>query len=278
MVIGDLAAQAARRYPGKKAYVFQGRSLTFAEFNARINALADAFGRMGLGPGQKVAVLSFNSPDMLAVLFASAKAGLIFVPINFRMAPPEIRFVLNDAGVDLFLVEEPFAETVAGIKDKLDAQRILNLEDDLEELVGPAQTGEPPALAEPDDTFAIFYTSGTTGGPKGVVLTHENFLSAIINHVIAYRLGPSDVGFHLMPFYHNMSASMALCQFYVGGTSVIARSLDPDQFWFMVRDEGVTHVTLVFTALNDILKAYKEKGYDRGSFRYFSVGGQTSPQ
>lgn len=277
MVIGDLTTQAAKRYPNKKAVVFKGTSQTFAKFNSQVNQLANAFFGLGLRPGQKVAILSYNSPDMLATLFASAKAGLIFVPVNFRMAPPEMKFVLNDAEVELFLVAEEFEQTVAEFKDELTVPRVMNMEDDFAKLMESAGAEEPGVAVDPQDIFAIFYTSGTTGGPKGVVLSHGNFLSAIVNNVIAYKLGPTDVGFHLMPFYHTMSASMALCQFYVSGTSVVTQNLDPDLFWQLVQEEQVTHCTLVFTALNDILKAYKDKGYSKGSFRYFSIGGQTTP-
>ncbi len=277
MVIGDLAAQAARRYPHKKALVFKEANLTFAEINSRVNQMANAFSNLGLRSGQKMAILSYNSPDMLATLFASAKAGLIYVPVNFRMASPEMKFVLNDAGVDLFVVAKEFEQTVSEFRGELTVPHVMALEDNFAKLVASASTKEPDVTVTPQDIFAIFYTSGTTGGPKGVVLSHDNFFSAMINHVIAYKLGPSDVAFHLMPFYHTMSASMALCQFYVGGTSVITQNLDPDLFWQMVKEEGVTHVTLVFTALKDIIKAYKEKGYAKCAFRYFSIGGQTTP-
>jgi acyl-CoA synthetase (AMP-forming)/AMP-acid ligase II len=277
MVIGELPALCARRYPNKKATVYRGQSRTFAEFNDRVNRLVSAIRRLGIKPGDKVAALSRNNPEVLEIMFAAAKAGTIYVPINFRLVAEELRFVINDAGIDIFFVGEDFSEIVAAIKDDIQVTHMIPMESEYEKLLATGESEEPPIISRPDDLFAIYYTSGTTGGPKGVMLTNENFLSAAINHVIAYKLGPHDVCLHVMPFYHTMEASMVVCQFYVGGTNVIADAFNADEFWRLVAEEGITHITLVYTMLIDITAAYKKMDYSKGSFRVFSLGGQTTP-
>jgi len=277
MVIGDLPTQCARRYPNKRATVFKGRSQTFLQFNTRVNSLVEAFHDLGFTRKSKVGVYSRNNPEVLEILFASAKAGMTYVPINFRLAPAELEFVINDAEIDLLFVGNAFYDIISDIKDDIKVAHIIPMEDEYEKMAGSSSAKEPPVVAKPDDLFAIFYTSGTTAGPKGVMITNENFLSAATNHVIAYKLGPHDVCLHVMPFYHGMEASMAICQFYVGGTNVIVEAFDGHEFWRLVKEEGITHITLVYTMLMDIVAAYKTGKYSRGSFKNFSIGGQTTP-
>jgi long-chain acyl-CoA synthetase len=277
MVIGELPRHCARRYPGKMATVFKDRRLTFFQFNERVNRLCSVFRDHGINPGDKVAVLTKNCPETLEILFAAAKSGIIFVPINFRLVPAELEFVINDAGIDTLLWGEAFDKEIAAIKGNISVRHIFSLAKDYEGLLAAASSKEPEIDCNPSDIFGIFYTSGTTGGPKGVMLTHDNFLSAALNHIIAYQLGPADVCMHVMPLYHTMEASMAVCQFYVGGTNVIVDAFDADEFWSLVDAENITHITLVYPMLRDIIDTYKKGSYQRGSLRFFSIGGQTTP-
>lgn len=277
MVIGELATQAARRYPDKKATVYKGQSQTFSEINSRANRLLDAFRKMGLKKGSKVSVYSRNNPRMLEILFAAAKGGITWVPINFRLAPAELKFVINDAEVDFLIVEDQFWDVAQGIRNDLNISKLISLGDEYEDMIVSGTPEEPPILTKPEDLFSLMYTSGTTGGPKGVLLSHENFMAGVINHTIAWRLGANDVFYHAMPFYHGMGLSMALCMFGVGGTGVIVDVFDGDEFWKLAEQEGITYSVGVYTMMIEIIRAYKEGGYSRGTFKSFACGGQTIP-
>lgn len=277
MTVGTLSAACARRHPEKAATICGGQVRSFCEFDGRVNRLASALSRRGLEQGDKVAVLSTNNAEVLEVMFACAKAGFTYVPINFRLAPPELKFVINDAGVKTLFVGDRFASIIQQIQGEIICRDVLDLRGQYEAVLATGSTEEPAAAVSGSDLFAIFYTSGTTSGPKGVMLTHDNFLAAAINHVIAYQLAPSDVCYHVMPFYHAMEASMAACHFYVGGTNVIPDQFSGDQFWNDVKQHGVTNITLVFTMLADILDAFERGGHQRGPLRTFSAGGQSVP-
>ncbi len=277
MVIGSLPVQCARRYPKKAATIFQDQTQTFDQFNARINALGDGLKKLGLKKGDKVSIISRNNPQMLEVMFAAAKCGMIFVPINFRLTAPELEFVINDAEINILFVGEHYREIVHEVQRNIQCPHVITLGDGYESLISKGATKEPDVSVAPGDLFAIFYTSGTTGGPKGVMLTHDNFLSAAMNHIIAYQMSPLDVCYHSQPFYHTMQASLAVCTFYVGGSNFIVDHFDGHEFWAHVRDHGVTGITLVFTMLVDILDAFEEGGYEKGSLHTFTVGGQSVP-
>jgi long-chain acyl-CoA synthetase len=277
MVIGDLTLQCARRYPDKVAMVFEGQSRTYGEFNERVNALAHSLAQAGLKAGDKVGVLSRNNIEMFEICFAAAKTGMVWVPLNFRLVPAELRFVINDAELGILFVGDSFTDVVAAIRGEIDVPHVIPLGPQYEDMIASSSTAEPDANVTPDDLFAIFYTSGTTGGPKGVMLTHDNFLSAVINHVIAYKLGPYDVSLHVQPCYHTMEASMVLSHMYVGATNVMVVNFNGHEFWKLVESEKITNITLVYTGLVDILDAYEEGGYKLGTLRSYSVGGQTTP-
>lgn len=277
MVIGSLPTMCARRYPDKVATICHGRVQTFAQFNARVNSLVDSMKNRGLEKGHKVSVLSLNSSEVLEIMFACAKAGLVYVPLNFRLAAPEMKFVVNDAEIQLLFVSDDFNKIISQVKEDISCKAIVALGEDYENMISSGNHAEPPEVSVPSDLFAIFYTSGTTGGPKGVMLTHENFMSAAINHVIAYQLSPSDVCYHAMPFYHTMEASMAVCHFYVGGSNFIVDRFSADDFWTSVREWGITNITLVYTMLSDLLDTFEQSNYTLGSLKTLSGGGQSVP-
>jgi fatty-acyl-CoA synthase len=217
MLIGELSTKCARRDADKTAIVFDDVRINFSEFNNRVNQCAAFLISKGLSKGDKIAILSRNHPVMLEVLFAAAKCGIVYVPINFRLASVEVNFVIRDSGAKLFLVSDVFNVTIDPDLPVVP----LSLEKDYENCIKNKPVSEPCVDVKTQDPFAIFYTSGTTGDPKGVVLSHENFISNIVNEIISYGIRPDDICLHTLPLYHTAEASFALAQFYIGGTCVV---------------------------------------------------------
>jgi acyl-CoA synthetase (AMP-forming)/AMP-acid ligase II len=279
MLIGDLPIHSARRYPNKDAAVYQGKHLTFRQFNERVNRCANALLGLGLKRGDKVAILSRNRPEMLEVCFAAAKLGIWYVPLNFRLKAAELEFVVNDAGVKVFIASDRFADVVEPVRPNLQVEHFYSLEEGYEGLLAGADPEEPEAAeaVSPNDPFALFYTSGTTGNPKGVLLTHANFMAAAMNHIIAYEMTPASVCLHYMPLYHTMEASLAICLFYVGGTNVVVENFSAEGFWDTVRDEGVTISAMVPTMIIQILDEFEKGGREVGTLKTLSGGGQAVP-
>lgn len=286
MTVGDLLLRAARLYPGKVATWYEGRSQTFAEFHADVRSYQSYLSRSGLARGDRVAVLSRNNPELLKLMFAASLGGCVFVPINFRLTAKEIAFVVADSGASLVFADRFFLDTArsaVATVPAFSAERLVELNGDLSSSVlsssmrGPVgSTSSSPVAGE--DVFGIYYTSGTTGNPKGVVLSHRNMVAGVLNHTIAYGLGPADVCLHIMPLYHTMEASMALCQFFVGGSNVIEDHFDQERFWSLVDAYGITHVTAVFTMLSGMLACAPAPGAGSGSsLRTISLGGQAVP-
>ncbi len=281
ITVGDLLLRAARLYPGKVATWYEGRSQTFAEFHADVQRYRSYLSHSGLARGDRVAVLSRNNPELLKLMFAAALHGCIFVPINFRLAAKEVAFVLADSGASLVFADRFFLDTARSAMTEvpsLPAERLVELNGDFSLASANPLDGTPPDSVTGEDVFGIYYTSGTTGNPKGVVLSHCNMVAGVLNHTIAYGLGPADVCLHIMPLYHTMEASMALCQFFVGGSNVIEDHFDEKRFWSIVDAYGVTHVTAVFTMLSGMLACAPAPDTGSGeSLRTISLGGQAVP-
>ncbi|MCB5363272.1 AMP-binding protein [Pusillimonas sp. CC-YST705] len=280
LTIGALLQRACRLYPGKTAVCFQEQTQSFEAFGQDVCRYRRAMRDKGIRPGDRVAVLSRNHPGVLKAMFACALDGIVVVPINFRLAAREMAFVLKDSGSALLWVDEffvPIAQEAAHLAElaphqleSLDAPLALNAQ---------AEDGlDHTPLIKSDDLFGIFYTSGTTGNPKGVMLTHGNMMAGVLNHTMGYGLGPADVCLHVMPLYHTMEASLAFCQFFVGGNNVIVQNFDAAGFWPMVDRHRITHVTAVFTMLIGMLENPPAASGSSGtSLHTISLGGQAVP-
>jgi acyl-CoA synthetase (AMP-forming)/AMP-acid ligase II len=281
MVLGELAVQAARRNPSK--VVFEGKRNTFAEFNERVNRLANgllSFGR----PGDKVAILSFNSTQVLEIALGLAKVGMVYTPINYRFTPHELPYVLNDSEASILFVGPEFIDTIESIRKELKNLKLMvpiegqeSQPVTYEKLLQGSVIKEPEITVKEEDLYAIFYTSGTTGNPKGVMLTHKNVLSMLVNHIYHYEFGPNDVIVHIMPLYHTMQFTLALDHLYVGARSVITRRFDPKEFLKLVEVEKGTNTTLPPAALLAILNELDTGKYDISSLRTIAYGGQVMP-
>jgi acyl-CoA synthetase (AMP-forming)/AMP-acid ligase II len=238
MNVGTLLTKAARTFPGNLAVVHGPRRLTYAQFNARVNRLANALARLGVGRGDHVALLQYSYPETLESMFACFKAGCGVVPINFRLHPNEYGFILDHSESKAVILSGEFNDGVLAIRDRIPgAQHLITLEGgsgpllDYEALLA----AEPPAWQDvavhPDDVAWLFYTSGTTGLPKGAMLTHRNLLAMVMNVYadICPGLGPADVILHARPLSHG-SGLYALPTIGKAAANVIleSKTFDPE--------------------------------------------------
>jgi fatty-acyl-CoA synthase len=237
---GEQLARIARKYPDRVAFVCGEDSRTFREVDSRVNRLARGLGARGVGQGDRVAVLMGNSIEMVEAIFAGWRLGAIVVPVNFRLVAREVENVLGDSGARAVVVDEallPLVDAVRPSLASLDTVIVLGVPEAAAPADGVArvESYEDVLAAESDDPLdvdvpeeapaLIMYTSGTTGRPKGAVLTHFNVVMQTVNSMIEQGIGgDDDVWYANLPLFHIGGLVGVLPYVMAGGSSVIVRS------------------------------------------------------
>jgi long-chain acyl-CoA synthetase len=240
--------------------------LTHRELADRTRRLGDALARRGLVPGDRVAVLAGNCHRYLELYLGLPAAGLVTVPINARHALPEIRYALQDAGVRVLFADRQ----VEGIDD-LDI-RVIAMGDQYEELLAGAEPVPWPDDRDEDDLAGIFYTGGTTGAPKGVMLTHGNLIANAFAFMACWPFTRETRWLVVAPFFHAAGTIGALATVWAGGNHVVLGPFDAGRFLDLVEREGIT-ATLVVPAMMHALAAEQSREpRDVSSLRWLSHG------
>lgn len=270
-------------FPERPALV-GAEPLTFAELSARADRLADWLAATGLVAGDRVAVLDNNSRTVLEAYYACAAIGIVLVPLNARLAPPELAYVLRDSGARvLFLAESfyPFLPdiiaqsqigTVLGIGDATRPPHVLSYEDELAK-------AWPRAIShffEPDDICNIYYTSGTTGNPKGVCLTSANMLASAIDSIIDMQLTEDDIYLHAAPLFHLVDAWAVWALPLIGAPQAVLH-FTPRDFLALVEATRTTVTCLPATLINMLISHADVARYDLSSLRFIAYGGSPTP-
>ncbi len=258
--VGQIVAAHARLQPDKIGARDSKRALTFAQWNERSNSLANALLGLGLVKGDRVALLAYNCVEWLELYVALAKAGLVAVPVNFRLTPAEIEYIVANCEARAMVVQDALLESIEPVRANLpligkDAwvhfggTRTPRGWRGYEALVR-AGAGRTPAVdVTPTDTWALMYTSGTTGRPKGAIRNHQG--SALISLVTALdmELSRRDTALLVMPMCHANSLYFSFTFTYVGATCVVddRRSFDPEALLDSMARQHVTFTSLVPT-------------------------------
>jgi len=269
MNLGQNLKVNAKKFPNNVMLKDSQRSFTYPEVNKRVNQLAHSLLSLGLSKGDKVAVLLENSIEIVEVFLATAKTGIIIVPINFRLVSAEVEYIADNSDAKAFIVHDEFTSTVDPIKAKL-----TNITPDNYIAVGQAVEGyrsydgfienasdsEPDIAVAPEDTWVLIYTSGTTGKPKGVVRSHESHIAFFLINAVDFGFNEHDYCMNVMPLCHINSTFFTFTFLYVGGSVYIhpARSFRPEEILEIVEREKITFISLIPTHYNLILNASDE--------------------
>src|SRR3954454_16436622 len=214
----SVLAHHATRTPDKAMTVFEGETVTYGEMAARAAALAEGLRERGVQRGDVVGLLSYNCPEFLETVFAANFLGAIAMPINWRLAAPEVRYILEHSGAKVFVFDEELAPLARDAAKGMDATMFSACMplDDLH-----ASSSATPAAVDPDDIHRLMYTSGTTGRPKGVMLTHANLAWKNLAHIVEFGFTSADLGLACGPLYHVGALDLTTTSLIAAGSTVI---------------------------------------------------------
>jgi acyl-CoA synthetase (AMP-forming)/AMP-acid ligase II len=283
---GVLAHHAART-PHKAVTVFEGTPTTYAEMASRAAALAGGLAGAGVGRGDVVALLSYNCAEFLEALFAANYLGAVAMPINWRLAPPEVRYILDHSGAKAIVCDEALVaaadEALAGATVAVLRVSITSPPPDgwtaLAALrdAGSARPVERAATGA-DDVHRLMYTSGTTGHPKGVMLTHANLAWKNLAHLVEFGFTSDDIGLACGPLYHVGALDLTTTSLIAAGaTTILHRSFDAQQVVDELERSRVTTVWLAPAMVNAIMALPDIEQRDLSCVRLIINGGEKMP-
>ena len=284
-VLGDILTTHAAERGDKVALKFLDRNWTYDAMNRATNQVANALLAEGLGKGARIALLAANTDRFFELQFGSAKCGVVLVPVNFRLAPPEVAFVVDDAEADIFFVDQAHAGLVKQIAPNLKSVKKIIAVDFADDEWSDYESwrnahGEEACgvAVEEQDTACQMYTSGTTGHPKGVEITHHNLLCML---PVATRewggWNTDDVSLVCMPLFHIAGGGWGIVGFYVGCTNVLHADVDPGLILSSIEEEKITISLFVPAVILFLTQHPKGADTDFSSLRQVVYGASPIP-
>ncbi len=285
MTLDEIPRRNARRFPNKLALVMGSRSCTWMELDRRVDRLANAFKASGLKKGDRVALLMANCPEYIELYFGISRAGMIAVPLNYRLTPQELTPLLSHARLALIIVGAPFVGHLAAIEATASQSTIRWLvggavlvgAEDYEAVLAGAAADAVLSPSHETDTFAIFFTSGTTGSPKGAMVSHRNLEANSFNQFVADASRWEDVNLVSSPLCHMGAVFMAITYMMLGCTQVILERFDAKAWLDTLQARRATVSLLVPTMINAVLSHPEFDSYDLSSLRLIFYGGAPMP-
>ena len=287
--LGDIARYHAKTRPGAVALTFEGRVTTFADFDRATNRVANALIAGGLKPGQRIAYVGKNSDHYFELLFGAAKAGVVMTPIGWRLAPPEVAYIIGDSQAPIvFVGPEVIAQSEAVAEHLPYRPKVVAMEVDgagvnpLYEAWRDAAADADPGLAVSEHDVAVqLYTSGTTGKPKGAMLTHANILSgrrAAAEAQMAWnQWAPDDVSLVAMPVAHIGGTGWGIVGLYNGAKGVVAREFDPFRVLDFIEQDRISKMFMVPAAMQIVVRQPRAREVDYSRLKYILYGASPIP-
>ncbi|MDA8138350.1 MAG: long-chain-fatty-acid--CoA ligase [Desulfobacteraceae bacterium] len=281
--LGDIPRKSALHFAGREATVFEGTRLTHAQLNQRVNRLSNALIDLGFKRGDRVTVLAENTSKYLEVYFAAAKLAMSVTPLNFRLSDDELAHIVQDSESCAIFAGDGYEDRATRItlglasvhtRIALDNAREGFL--DYERMLLDASDEEPGIEVDENDLAVLMYTGGTTGLPKGVMMSHRNLMTAILSGIVGMVFDKDDATCFVLPLFH-VSFWPALCVLMVGGKVVINRRPDLNGILRLIQDEKCTHINAVPTIYGWLLQLANVDQYDLSSLRSITYAGSPFP-
>jgi len=279
MVVGDIVRKYGRLYPDDPAVRYQETTLTWKELNERANRLSNALTNLNLEKGDRVVFISKNCHQFFDLWFGLGKGGFVGVTPNFRLAPQEFLYILNDAEAKTIIVSEEFQHKIKEISSQLDTVKAIvgigdnhNLDLDFDMLLSEGTPEDPDTQVDENDIRLIMYTSGTSGKPKGAVWTHKSSLTPYPDLIIAAGCKKSDINMNIIPLCLAGGTITSNTFAYSGSLNVVVKDFDPVPVFETIQNEKVTATTMVPTIIISLLNHPERQHYDLSSLRKIIYG------
>ncbi len=275
MILGDLIRRNAQYYPDKPAFIMDGQSVTFGEYNSQVNRLVSALLRRGFNPPDHISILANNCLEYLDIYGAAEKGGFRIAPVNFRLTPTELIKVIGDARPRVLFVQNRYRSVVDSVRADLPSVELYVIVDGqavpgwttLNELLVEGDDQEPQVQISPDDVCYLIFTSGTTGIPRAAMLTHQaQWLDAAIV-ALEMALTPNDRHLGIMPLYHIGGRALVLGHFFRGCTCVLHDGFDAGRMFRDIETYRLTTTHVVSTMVNMMLNHPETGRHDLSSLR-----------
>ena len=284
--IDDLTRANRATRPQATALIFGDRRMTFETLDRRASQVANRLTQAGVGYGDRIAVLAKNCDTFFELMHGAAKIGAVLVPVNFRLAPREISFIVNDSGAKLLFVDTWFGAIVDGIASALEpVETIIRIagagdaagqdRQDFDTWRDQAAETDPMLPISPEDDLIQMYTSGTTGLPKGVQLTHGNIAALLDLEMITWD--DSDVSLVVMPLFHIAGAAWALVAMAGGAPNIIMADVDPGAILRHIGEDRVTKTLMVPAVILFVLQHPDCPATDFSSMKLVTYGASPIP-
>ncbi len=282
--------RSADVFPDKTAIRYRDRSVSYREMKAAAVRLARALQASGVEPGDRVAYLMPNLPEMLIAHFGVPLAQAVLVAINTRLSGPEIEYILQHSGASILVVDTGLYPTVAGhVRNCADLREVVTLHDPhseadaveghvgYDDLIGRGSDDPLPFRVDDEErSISINYTSGTTGRPKGVMYTHRGAHLNALAELLHSKHSPDSVYLWTLPMFHCNGWCTTWALPAIGGTSVCLRAVDPGEIWRLIADEGVTHLNAAPTVMISMVNHPDAAPFER-PFVATTAGAPPSP-
>ena len=271
--------------PERPAVIFDGRRITFAQLYGRVNRLANVLADLGVRAGDRVAVLQVNCNEHIEVYFASAALDSVYVPLQFRARAEELIYIVNDSGPKVLFAGAQYVELVRSFASRLESvEQYIVLEQPADGwryydgLIASAREDERFPEGDGEDLTAILFTAGTTGSPKGVMLSHDSFTSYILNNVDPADPEIEERNIITVPMHHIAGMQAVMAAIYGGRTLVVQRQFEPKEWMDLVEREEATRAMMVPTMLKRLMDHPDFHRHDLSSLEVITYGAAPMPR
>jgi long-chain acyl-CoA synthetase len=283
IALEQILPRACVQYGDRKALYSHGRWLKFPELAERVYRLAGAFLAMGVKPGERVAVLDANSPEYVEMYYAAIHVGAVLVPLNSRLSVPELQYILLDCTPRVLIVGAAYVPLLQRLQQaNVEVENAIVIGAGVDRtatydgMLHDSAPAREPRRSRPDEISSIYYTSGTTGEPKGVCLTYSNMSASAIDVILGMGLRTDDVWLHAAPLFHLVDA-WAVWAMPIIGAAQVTLQFTADAFIAVCDEAKATHVALPPTLISLLCEQLKSQPSKLGSLKQIMYGGSPMP-